>query len=89
MGSQVTYALLYRTQREWRITVRTPDELARGALTGIPASVPFDTAVREFEALLKSAWGVDGTLSWDEFKPDWWGVDVVPGALRAAGERSD
>ncbi len=85
MASQVRYALLYRTPREWRITVGTPDELACGALVGVDASAPFQRAVLEFEALLKREYELDGPLAWEEFKPDWWGADVVPGSLSTAG----
>jgi len=85
----VNFVLLCRTPREWRISVGTPEELACGALRETPATGSFETAVREFEALLKSEWSVTGPLTWEEFKPGWWGVDLVPGALRAAGERPD
>jgi hypothetical protein len=83
----VNYALLYRTPRAWRITVGTSEELACGALPHTSASEPFEAAAHEFEMLLNKDWGVEGPLAWEEIKTDWWGVDVVPGALQAAGER--
>ena len=65
----------------------TPDELACGALEMADASAPFQEAVREFEALLKREWDLDGPLAWEELKPDWWGADVVAGSLSTAGSR--
>jgi hypothetical protein len=86
---QAKFALLYRTPKEWRISVRTPEELACGALSETPPSSSFETAAREFEQLLRTEWNVTGSLAWEELKPDWWGVDLMPGALRMAGERPD
>jgi hypothetical protein len=73
--------------KEWRITIRTPEELACGALPKASVSQPFEAAAREFETLLQRDWGVAGPLTWEEIRPDWWGVDVVPGALEATGEK--
>jgi len=87
VAGRVNFVLLYRTPRAWRISADTPEELACGALQETPASGSFETAVREFETLLKSEWGVTGPLTWEELRPGWWGADLVPGALQAAGER--
>lgn len=86
-SSRVDYALLYRTPTRWRINVGTPERLACSALHADPTE-PFSVAAREFETLLKRDWDVDGPLAWEQLRPDWWGVDVVPGALESAGERS-
>ena len=81
MAGQVNYALLYRTPRQWRITVRPPQELACGALEKTSSLESFQVAAGEFEDLLATYWGLDGPFVWDEFKPDWWGIEWVPGAL--------
>ena len=86
---RVDYVLLYRAQREWRTTVSLrPKELACGALPQTPVSEPFDSAADEFAGLLKAHWGVEGPIEWQEIRPDWWGADLVPGALEEAGETS-
>lgn len=51
-------------------------------------SATFEEAAREFEALLKQEWEAAGPVARAELKPDWWGADLVPGALHAAGETS-
>lgn len=86
MPSPVNFALLYRTPKEWRITVGTSDELACGALEATSSTESFQAAAREFEALLASEWGIVGPLAWEEFKPDWWGVEWVSGSLDAERE---
>lgn len=63
----------------------TPDELACGALETVDASAPFHEAVLAFEALLEREWDLDGPLTWEKLKPDWWGVEVIPGSLSTAG----
>ena len=52
--SRVNFVLLYRTGREWRITVGTADDLACGALPRSAAAEPFDQAVEEFAAMLQT-----------------------------------
>jgi len=47
VADRVNFALLYRTPKEWRISVGTPQELACGALRETPASGSFEAAVRE------------------------------------------
>ena len=81
MSSPVDFALLCRTPKEWRITVRTTEELACGALEETSSAAPCEAALREFEALLVREWGVSGPFTWDEFKPGWWGAEWIPGAL--------
>lgn len=81
MASPVDFALLYRTPREWRITVRTSEELACGALVRTSPTDSFEAAAHEFEALLVSDWGVSGPVEWDEFKPGRWGAEWTLGAL--------
>lgn len=85
--SRVIFVLLYRSETEWRSTVGTADELACGALPRTAASEPFDQAAEEFATMLQTQWPVEGPISWEQIKPEWWGADLVPGALAAAGER--
>lgn len=87
MSSPVDYALLYRTPKEWRITVGTSEELACGALIKAAATDSFEAAAHEFEALLAKDWGMTGPVGWEEFKPGWWGAEWTPGALDS--EKSD
>ena len=82
----VSYVLLYRTTREWRITVRTLGEIACGALSLTRPSDSFEVASDEFAVLLYDQWGLRAPLEWQQIKPDSWGADVLPGALAAAGE---
>ena len=83
----MNFALLYRTPKEWRITIGTTEELACGALLETSSSQPFEVAAHELETLLKRYWGVAASLTWEEIRPNWWGAEVVPGGLRAAGEK--
>jgi hypothetical protein len=86
MNAQVKYVLLYRGSQEWRTTVGTDEELACGALQATAKSEPFDVAANEFAAALREHWGVEETIHWQEIRPDWWGAELMPGALAAAGE---
>jgi hypothetical protein len=82
----VNHVLLYRERSEWRRTVGTDQEIACGALSGAAVSEPFEVARTEFAGVLHEYWGVDDAIQWQEIRPDWWGADLVPGGLSAAGE---
>ena len=88
MSAQVNYVLLYRARTNWRTTVGTSEELACGGLPGTPVSEPFELAAQEFTVLLRDYWEVQEAIEWREIRPDWWGADLVPGALAAAGEET-
>jgi hypothetical protein len=86
----VRYVLLYRTSRDWRITVgEIPDAMACGSLPKTPATEPFEVAAREFEAILRAQYALDSPVKWEQMRPDWWGADISgePGAAReSAGD---
>lgn len=86
--AHVNFVLLYRGTREWRTTVGTPGELACGALPETGLSADFDLAADEFARMLREHWGVTEPINWKQIRPDWWGADLVPGALAAAGEET-
>lgn len=87
-AASVNFVLLYRGTREWRTTVGSAGELACGALPETAVSDDFDLAADEFARMLREHWGVDEPINWKQIRPDWWGADLVPGALAAAGEET-
>lgn len=87
-AAHVNFVLLYRGTREWRTTVGTAGELACGALPETAVADDFDLAAEEFARMLREHWGVDEPINWKQIRPEWWGADLVPGALAAAGEET-
>lgn len=79
------FVLLYRTPRNWRITIGVPGQLTCGALQETSAAGSFEEAAAEFTNILRADWDVRQAIDWQMIRPDWWGADLVPGALATAG----
>ena len=86
----VRYVLLYRTSRNWRITIgEIPEALACGHLPVTSPTEPFEVAADEFEAILRDEYALETPLRWEQMKPDWWGADVGGDAVDARRSASD
>jgi hypothetical protein len=33
----------------------------------------------EIAELLRTQWGVEDPIAWQQMKPNWWGADLIPG----------
>jgi hypothetical protein len=72
----IKYVLLYRTPREWRITVcEIPDAMACGDLPDTPPDAPIEVAQRDLLEHLRRYWNFTGELTWQQTKPDRWAAE--------------
>jgi hypothetical protein len=73
----IQYVILYRTQKDWRISVHQgADGIGCGSLPRTAPDAPIEVAQEDLRQHLRQHWGFTGELTWHQTKPDWWSAEV-------------